>query len=129
MTWPWGVRRSCNRHRSAIVSAAAIGQQGVDPRDAGTAGAVNDVFQQVGSALGVAVISTFVATATNNYLAGHGSSRRQRHRAQAHRRLLVGSRRLLGGCGHLRCPDPRRHSFHHEAGQPEPLDEILSGVI
>ncbi len=59
---------------SAIVSAVAIGQQGVDPRDAGTAGAVNNVAQQVGSALGIAVISTFVATATNHYLAHHGST-------------------------------------------------------
>src|SRR5262249_47398115 len=56
---------------SAIVSAVAIGQQGVQPRDAGAAGAVNNVAQQLGPALGIAVISTFVATATSPYLARH----------------------------------------------------------
>jgi catechol 2,3-dioxygenase-like lactoylglutathione lyase family enzyme len=59
---------------SAIVSAVAAGQQGVDPRDAGTAGAVNNVAQQLGAALGVAVISTFVATATSHYLTDHGNT-------------------------------------------------------
>ncbi|MEV2228469.1 hypothetical protein AB0H69_07800 [Streptomyces phaeochromogenes] len=41
-----------------------VGQQGVDPRDASTAGALNNVSQQLGSALGTAVISTFIAIAT-----------------------------------------------------------------
>ncbi|MEU9882580.1 hypothetical protein [Streptomyces phaeochromogenes] len=41
-----------------------VGQQGVDPRDASTAGALNSVSQQLGSALGTAVISTFIAIAT-----------------------------------------------------------------
>ena len=59
---------------SAIVSAVAAGQHGVDPRDAGTAGAVNNVSQQLGAALGVAVISTFVATATSHYLTDHGGT-------------------------------------------------------
>jgi len=60
--------------RSAAVVAVAVGQQGVDPRDAGTAGALNNVSQQLGSALGVALISTFVATATSHYLTRHGST-------------------------------------------------------
>jgi hypothetical protein len=38
-----------------------VGQQGVEPRDAGTAGALSNVSQQLGPALGVALISTFVA--------------------------------------------------------------------
>jgi predicted MFS family arabinose efflux permease len=59
---------------SAIVSAVAIAQLGVEPRDAGTAGAVNNVAQQLGAALGIALISTFAATATNHYLTHHGST-------------------------------------------------------
>jgi MFS family permease len=59
---------------SAAVVAMAIGQQGVEPRDAGTAGAMNNVSQQVGSALGVALLSTFAATATSHYLTHHTGS-------------------------------------------------------
>jgi EmrB/QacA subfamily drug resistance transporter len=55
----------------SVVVAIGIGQQGVDPKDAGTAGAMNNVSQQIGSAIGVAVISTFVATATTHYLSSH----------------------------------------------------------
>lgn len=56
---------------SAAVVAMAIGQQGVEPRDAGTAGAMNNVSQQVGSAIGVALLSTFAASATSRYLEHH----------------------------------------------------------
>lgn len=58
---------------SAVVVAIAIGQQGIDPRDAGTAGAMNNVSQQIGAAIGIAAISTFVATATASYLRGHAA--------------------------------------------------------
>ena len=63
----------CTRHRYWI-GPPDVGQQGVEPRDAGTAGALNNVSQQLGPALGVALISTFVATATNHYLTHHGST-------------------------------------------------------
>jgi hypothetical protein len=53
------------------VVATSIGQQGVDQKDAGSAGAMNSISQQIGSAIGVAVISTFVATATTHYLTSH----------------------------------------------------------
>jgi predicted MFS family arabinose efflux permease len=56
---------------SAGVVAIAIGQQGVEPRDAGTAGAMNNVSQQVGSAIGIALLSTFAASATSRYLTQH----------------------------------------------------------
>jgi EmrB/QacA subfamily drug resistance transporter len=56
---------------SAVVVTMAVGQQGVEPRDAGTAGAMNNVSQQVGSALGVALLSTIAASATSHYLAHH----------------------------------------------------------
>jgi hypothetical protein len=46
---------------SAAVVAIAIGQQGVAPRDADTDGAMNNASQQVGAAIGVALISTFAA--------------------------------------------------------------------
>jgi Ni/Fe-hydrogenase subunit HybB-like protein len=55
----------------SVVVATSISQQGVDQKDAGSAGAMNSISQQIGSAIGVAVISTFVATATTHYLTSH----------------------------------------------------------
>ena len=114
---------------SAIVSAVAVGQQGVEPRDAGTAGAVNNVAQQLGAALGVAVMSTFVATATNDYLTHHGGT--SAVSATVHG-FAVGYWWAAGAfwaaaliCGALMRRGTR---FHQEAGQPEPLDEI-SGLF
>src|ERR1700742_2161336 len=69
---------------SAGVVAIAIGQQGVEPRDAGTAGAVNNVAQQVGSAIGVALLSTLAATATGHYLAHHPAGTRTAVDATVH---------------------------------------------
>lgn len=115
---------------SAIVSAVAVGQMGVDPQDAGTAGAVNNVAQQLGPALGIAVVSTFVATATSHYVAHHGTGAVVD--ATVHG-FSVGfwwaagafwTGAVLGGA--LIRPGSR---FHHETGQPEPLDEIVSGLI
>lgn len=115
---------------SAIVSAVALAQLGVDPRDAGAAGALNNVAQQLGAALGIAVISTFVSTATGNYLVDHGSTAVVD--ATVHG-FTVGYWWAAGAfwagavlSGALIRSGTR---FHHEAGQPEPLDEILSGVI
>ncbi|HET9188291.1 MAG TPA: MFS transporter, partial [Acidothermaceae bacterium] len=115
---------------SAIVSAVAVGQLGVEPRDAGTAGAVNNVAQQLGPALGIAVISTFVATATSNYLTHHGSNAALD--ATVHG-FSVGYWWAAGAfwagaviCGSLM---HGRTRFHHETGQPEPLDEIVGGLI
>ena len=115
---------------SAIVVAVAVGQQGVDPRDAGTAGALNNVSQQLGAALGVAMISTFVATATSHYLTDHGSTAVVD--ATVHG-FTVGYWWAAGAfwagavlCGALIRGGTR---FHQEAGQPEPLDEIVGGLI
>jgi hypothetical protein len=95
----------CTRHRYWI-GPPDVGQQGVDPRDAGTAWALNNVSQQLGSALGVALISTFVATATNHYLTHHGSTAVVG--ATVHGFTVgVGRRRTLGGRRHLQCLDPR----------------------
>ncbi|WP_329128573.1 MFS transporter [Streptomyces sp. NBC_01476] len=55
-----------------FVIATTIGSVPDDPEDAGTAGSMNNVSQQIGTALGVALISTFVASATSGYLHSHG---------------------------------------------------------
>ena len=115
---------------SAIVSAVAVGQMGVDLRDAGTAGAVNNVAQQLGPALGIAVISTFVATATSHYLTHHGSTAAVD--ATVHGFSVGywwGAGAFWAGaliCGALIRGGTR---FHHETGQPEPLDEFVGGLI
>jgi len=118
---------------SAIVSAVAIAQLGVEPRDAGTAGAVNNVAQQLGAALGIALISTFVATATSHYLTHHGSVTAQVAVDATVHGFTVGYWWAAGAfwagaviCGAL---IRRGTRFHQESGQPEPLDEIVSGLI
>jgi EmrB/QacA subfamily drug resistance transporter len=55
----------------AFVVAIAMGSVPEDPEDAGTAGSMNNVSQQIGAALGIAVISTIIASATTNYLHSH----------------------------------------------------------
>jgi hypothetical protein len=121
---------------SAIVSAVAIAQLGVEPRDAGTAGtagAVNNVAQQLGAALGIALISTFVATATNHYLTHHGSTTAKVAIDATVHGFTVGYWWAAGAfwagaviCGAL---IRRGTRFHQESGQPEPLDEIVGGLI
>ena len=44
----------------------------VDPRDAGVASALVNTMQQVGGSIGVALLSTFSATAATNYVVSHG---------------------------------------------------------
>jgi EmrB/QacA subfamily drug resistance transporter len=115
---------------SAIVSAVALAQMGVEPRDAGAAGALNNVSQQLGAALGIAVMSTFVATASSNYLADHGSAAAVD--ATVHG-FTVGYWWAAGAfwagailAGALIRGGTR---FHQELGQPEPLDEVVGGLI
>jgi EmrB/QacA subfamily drug resistance transporter len=118
---------------SAIVSAVAIAQLGVEPRDAGTAGAVNNVAQQLGAALGIALISTFVATATNHYLTHHGSATAKVAVDATVHGFTVGYWWAAGvfWAGAVICGALIRRGtrFHQESGQPEPLDEIVSGLI
>ena len=115
---------------SAIVSAVALAQMGVEPRDAGAAGALNNVSQQLGAALGIAVISTFVASANSNYLASHG------HLAVVAATVhgfTVGYWWAAGAfwVGAVLTAALIRGGtrFHPESGQPEPLDEIVGGLI
>ncbi len=44
----------------------------VDPRDAGVASALVNTMQQVGGSIGVALLSTFSATAATDYVVSHG---------------------------------------------------------
>lgn len=115
---------------SAIVSAVALAQMGVEARDAGAAGALNNVAQQLGAALGIAVISTFVSTANSSYLADHGSAAVVD--ATVHG-FTVGYWWAAGAfwagavlAGALVRGGTRSHQ---ESGQPEPLDEIVGGLI
>lgn len=114
---------------SAAVVAVAVGQLGIEP-GAGTAGALNNVSQQLGSAPSIALISTFVATATHHYLAHHGSTAVVG--ATVHG-FTVGFWWAVGlfwaaavVCGALTRGGT---SLHHEAGRPEPLDDIVSALI
>jgi len=115
---------------SAAVVAVAVGQQGVEPRDAGTAGALTQVSQQLGAALGVALISTFVATATSHYLTHHGSTAIAG--ANVHG-FTVGYWWAAGvfWAAAVVCAAVIRGGtrLHHEAGQPQPLDEIVDALV
>jgi hypothetical protein len=44
----------------------------VDPEDAGVASALVNTMQQVGGSIGVALLSTFSATAATSYVTSHG---------------------------------------------------------
>ena len=115
---------------SAIVSAVAVGQMGVDMRDAGTAGAVNNVFQQLGPALGIAVVSTVVATATGNYLAAHGSTAAVDATVHGYSVGFWWAAGAFWAGAVISAVLIRKGTrLHHEAGQPEPLDEIAGGII
>ena len=76
------------------------------------------------------MISTFVATATNHYLTHHGSTAVVG--ATVHG-FTVGYWWAAGvfWAGAVICSAliVRGTRLHHEVGQPEPLDEIVSGLI
>lgn len=116
---------------SAAVVAIAIGQQGVAPRDAGTAGAMNNVSQQVAAAIGVALISTFVATATANYLCGHAASQATAVSATVHG-FATGywwaAGIYFGGAVILGALIRPRTRLHQDAGEPNPLEEPITAT-
>jgi len=115
---------------SAIVSAVAIGQMGVDPRDAGTAGAVNNVFQQLGPAVGIAVVSTFVATATSHYLHAHDSTAVIAATVHGYSVGFWWAAGAFWAGAVISSALVRRGTrLHQEAGEPEPLDEMAGGVL
>ncbi|MEY9856294.1 EmrB/QacA subfamily drug resistance transporter [Catenulispora sp. GAS73] len=55
----------------AFMPAMNVATGGVDPRDAGVASAMVNTSQQVGGAIGTALLSTLALSATRNYTAAH----------------------------------------------------------
>ncbi|MFF7680946.1 MFS transporter [Actinacidiphila glaucinigra] len=61
---------------AAFMPAMSLSTNGVQPRDAGVASAMANTSQQVGGAIGTALLNTIAASATAGYLATHvGRSR------------------------------------------------------
>ncbi|MBM9510227.1 MFS transporter [Actinacidiphila acididurans] len=56
---------------TAFMPALSLATQGVQPRDAGVASAMVNTSQQVGGAIGTALLNTIAASATTSYLAAH----------------------------------------------------------
>ena len=116
---------------SATVVAIATGQQGVAPRDAGTAGAMNNVSQQVGGAIGVALISTFVAASTASYLHGHAAGPATAVNATVHG-FATGFWWAAGidfaGAVILGVLIRPRTRLNHDPGEPNPLEEPITAI-
>jgi EmrB/QacA subfamily drug resistance transporter len=75
---------------SVFVSIAAAANAGVPPDKAGLAAGLLNSSQQVGSALGLAILSALAITRTNTLIAAH-ASRAVASDAGYHRALLIGS--------------------------------------
>jgi EmrB/QacA subfamily drug resistance transporter len=75
---------------SVFVSIAAAANAGVPGNAAGLAAGLLNASQQIGSALGLAILSAVAITRTNDLLAAH-ASRLAASDAGYHRALLVGS--------------------------------------
>ncbi|MFB7499406.1 MFS transporter [Streptomyces sp. NPDC056161] len=56
---------------TAFMPAMALATQGVQPRDAGVASAMVNTSQQVGGAIGTALLNTIAASATTSYIKDH----------------------------------------------------------
>ncbi|MGW1725017.1 MFS transporter [Streptomyces sp. NPDC002306] len=56
---------------SAFMPAMSLATQGVEPRDAGVASAMVNTSQQVGGAIGTALLNTIAASATASYVKDH----------------------------------------------------------
>jgi EmrB/QacA subfamily drug resistance transporter len=54
---------------TAFMPAMSLATQGVEPRDAGVASAMVNTSQQVGGAIGTALLNTIAASATTSYIA------------------------------------------------------------
>ncbi|MEU5363363.1 MFS transporter [Streptomyces sp. NPDC005925] len=70
---------------TAFMPAMSMATQGVEPRDAGVASAMVNTSQQVGGAIGTALLNTIAASATTSYITGHigsAASRSQRQLVQ-----------------------------------------------
>ncbi|MFF5976423.1 MFS transporter [Streptomyces sp. NPDC012769] len=58
---------------TAFMPAMSLATHGVDPRDAGVASAMVNTSQQVGGAIGTALLNTIAASATTAYLTDHAA--------------------------------------------------------
>lgn len=58
---------------SAFMPAMSLATHGVNPADAGVASAMVNTSQQVGGAIGTALLNTIAASATTAYLADHAA--------------------------------------------------------
>ncbi|MET8980555.1 MFS transporter [Streptomyces sp. NPDC004539] len=56
---------------TAFMPAMSMATQGVEPRDAGVASAMVNTSQQVGGAIGTALLNTIAASATTSYVKDH----------------------------------------------------------
>ncbi|MFD3947631.1 MFS transporter [Streptomyces sp. NPDC058579] len=58
---------------TAFMPAMSLATHGVDPRDAGVASAMVNTSQQVGGAIGTALLNTIAASATTAYIVDHAA--------------------------------------------------------
>ncbi|MFD9717434.1 MFS transporter [Streptomyces sp. NPDC059076] len=58
---------------TAFMPAMSLATHGVDPRDAGVASAMVNTSQQVGGAIGTALLNTIAASATTSYIAARAA--------------------------------------------------------
>ncbi|RDG36909.1 MFS transporter [Streptomyces corynorhini] len=61
---------------TAFMPAMSLATHGIEPRDAGVASAMVNTSQQVGGAIGTALLNTIAASATTSYIASHAASAR-----------------------------------------------------
>ncbi|NUR38590.1 MAG: MFS transporter, partial [Streptomyces sp.] len=67
---------------TAFMPAMSLATMGVEPRDAGVASAMVNTSQQVGGAIGTALLNTIAASATTSYIADHIGSATSKSQAQ-----------------------------------------------
>lgn len=58
---------------TAFMPAMSLATHGIEPRDAGVASAMVNTSQQVGGAIGTALLNTIAASATTAYVAAHAA--------------------------------------------------------
>ncbi|WP_407565449.1 MFS transporter [Streptomyces sp. 184] len=61
---------------TAFMPAMSLATFGVEPRDSGIASAMVNTSQQVGGAIGTALLNTIAASATTDWISSHGSEAR-----------------------------------------------------
>jgi hypothetical protein len=107
-----------------------MGSSGTAPEDAGTASAMNNVSQQVGAAVGIAILSTFAATATAHFLASKPGVHALATNATVHgyQVAMWWSAGILWATA-LLCGALVRGNSRPQAATVEQLDESVSLVL